>query len=81
MSNRENARERLRAVLLSDKAAVPEDFSEMIRSRIEEVLSDYMDVVPGTLTVNIEADGGEYILEAELRADRIKNVGHFAQRR
>ena len=40
MSNRENARERLRAVLLSDKAAVPEDFSEMIRSRLEEVLSD-----------------------------------------
>lgn len=81
MSNRENARERLRAVLLSDKASVPEDFSEMLKSRLEEVLSDYMEIVPGTVSASIEPDGAEYAVEVELRAGRIKNVGHFAQRK
>ncbi len=81
MSNRENARERLRSVLISDKAVVPADFCELLKSRLEEVLSDYFDIVPQSLEVDLTAERGSYLFEMHLEADRIRSVGHFVGRK
>ncbi len=50
------AKNRLKFVIVHDRAAIPPAKMEMIRKEIFEVLSRHIDIEPGALEVSLERD-------------------------
>lgn len=71
--SKEIAKERLRLVLVQDRAnALPDDMMEALREEIIQVISKYMDIDESQLNVGLSKSDKEVALVANIPVVRIK---------
>ena len=71
------AKERLKLVLIHDRANVSPQFLEMVKSEIIKVITNYMDVDENALDIQLtrtKSDDGESVVPALVANIPIKNV-------
>jgi len=66
------AKERLRLVLVHDRASVSPEFLERIKEEIIHVISKYMEIDESNTVVNMHRSEGTAILEANLAVRAIR---------
>lgn len=66
------AKDRLRAVILLDRADIPGPLLEQMRKEIFVVLSRYVDIDESALDVNLEKEGDAVALVANIPIRRVK---------
>jgi len=76
-SSKEYAKERLKLVLVHDRANVSPQFLEMVKSEIIKVITNYMDVDESALDIQItktKSDDGDSTVPALVANIPIKNM-------
>lgn len=76
-SSKDVAKERLKLVLIHDRANVSPQFLEMLKSEIIKVITNYMDVDESALDIQLtrtKSDDGESIVPALYANIPIKNI-------
>ena len=76
-SSKDLAKERLKLVLIHDRANVSPQFLEMVKSEIIKVITNYMDVDEGALDIQItktKSEDGDGVVPALVANIPIKNV-------
>ena len=71
------AKERLKLVLIHDRANVSPQFLEMLKSEIIKVITNYMDIDESTLDIQLtktKSDDGEHIVPALYASIPIRNI-------
>lgn len=72
---RRNNRQRAEQILLSDKLQDTENFTEVVKSDIYELLSNYFDVAERSLSITVNVDNyGVYTIDINCKADKLKKV-------
>jgi cell division topological specificity factor len=71
-SARAVAKDRLRLVLMHDRADIPAPMLEQMRREILIVLSKYVDIDEGTLDVNLERENETVALVANIPIRRVR---------
>jgi len=66
------AKERLRLVLVHDRASVSPEFMEQIKEEIIKVISKYMEIDAANTVVNLHKTEGTAVLEANLAIKAIR---------
>ena len=80
-NSKDVARERLKLVLVHDRANVSPQFLEMLKSEIMQVISNYMEIQNDELDIQVtrtKSDDGESLvpaLIANIPIKKMKNVG------
>ncbi|SHM62315.1 cell division topological specificity factor MinE [Caldanaerovirga acetigignens] len=79
VSSKDIAKERLRLILVHDRANVSPQFLEMIKSRIINIISDYVDIEEEGLEIKLtrmkkDEDATVPALVANIPIKRIKHV-------
>jgi len=76
-SSKDLAKERLKLVLIHDRANVSPQFLEMVKSEIIKVITNYMDVDESALDIQItktKSEDGDGVVPALVANIPIKNV-------
>lgn len=73
-SSKEIARERLRLVLVHDRAAISPEIVNALKTDLIEVLQKYMDIDVDSLVVDIEDDESTVALVANIPIRGLKRV-------
>lgn len=76
-SSKDCAKERLKLVLIHDRANVSPQFLEMVKGEIIKVISNYMDIDEDTLDIQMtrtKSDEGDRVVPALVANIPIKNV-------
>ena len=76
-ASKDVAKERLKLVLIHDRANVSPQFLEMLKSEIIKVISNYMDVDESALDIQLtrtKSDDGESIVPALYANIPIRNI-------
>ncbi len=76
-TSKDVAKERLKLVLIHDRANVSPQFLEMVKSEIIKVITNYMDVDESALDIQMtrtKSDDGESVVPALIANIPIKNV-------
>ena len=66
------AKERLRLVLVHDRASVSPEFMEQIKEEIIKVISKYMEIDTANTVINLHKTEGTAVLEANLAIKAIR---------
>ena len=66
------AKERLRLVLVHDRASVSPQFLEMLKNELIRVISQYMEIDDSTMDVNLTSEDGSVALIANIPVRRMK---------
>lgn len=66
------AKERLRLVLVHDRASVSPEFLEKIKEEMIRVISQYMEIDEGNTVINMHRTEGSAILEANLAIKAVR---------
>jgi len=80
-NSKEVARDRLKLVLVHDRANVSPQFLEMLKGEIIKVISNYMEIQTDELDIQLtrtKSDDGEHVvpaLVANIPIKNMKNVG------
>ncbi len=69
------AKERLRLVLVHDRASVSPEFMEQIKEEIIKVISKYMEIDTANTVINLHKTEGTAVLEANLAIKAIRRPG------
>ncbi|HHU30971.1 MAG: cell division topological specificity factor MinE [Bacillota bacterium] len=75
-SSKDVAKERLRLVLVHDRASVSPEFLEKIKEEIIRVISKYMEIDESNTVVNMHRSDDSAILEANLAIKAIRRNIH-----
>lgn len=78
-SSKDIAKERLKLVLIHDRANVSPQFLEMIKSEIIKVISNYMDIDEDALDIQLtkmKSEDGKRFVPALIANIPIRNVKH-----
>ncbi|NLM52022.1 MAG: cell division topological specificity factor MinE [Firmicutes bacterium] len=75
-SSKEVAKERLRLVLVHDRASVAPEFLDKIKEEMIAVISKYMEIDESNTVVNMHHTDGTAVLEANLAVKSIKRPAH-----
>ncbi len=68
--------EKLKKILINDKHLHPSFFADLIRSEMFKSLSNYMELSPDDVLVNISIDEkGEYVLRLKAKCQRLRIMG------
>lgn len=76
-SSKDVAKERLKLVLIHDRANVSPQFLEMLKSEIIKVITNYMDIDEGALEIQLtrtKSDDGQSVVPALYANIPIKNI-------
>ncbi|MGI6576046.1 MAG: cell division topological specificity factor MinE [bacterium] len=73
-SSKEIAKERLRLVLVHDRATVSPRFLEMIKEEVMEVISNYMEIDEAGMEVSLNTMGESVALVANIPVKRMKRL-------
>ncbi len=71
-SSKDVARERLRLVLVHDRANVSPQFLEMLKNELIRVISEYMEIDDRTMDVNLTTSENSVALVASIPVRRMK---------
>lgn len=74
-SSKEIAKERLRLVLVHDRASVSPQFLETLKDALVRVISDYMEIDEANMDVNLTSSEHSVALVANIPIRRMKRVG------
>lgn len=66
------AKERLRLVLVHDRASVSPEFLDKIKEEVIRVISQYMEIDEGNTVINMHKTDGTAVLEANLAVKAIR---------
>ncbi len=72
--SKEVAKERLRLVLVHDRASISPEFLDKVKEEIIEVISRYMEIDQEATEVNFHQGEGTAVLEANLAVKEIKRT-------
>ncbi|WIW71407.1 MULTISPECIES: cell division topological specificity factor MinE [Anaerosinus] len=72
-SSKDIARERLRLVLVHDRASVTPQFMEVLKDDMIKVISNYMDINEKEMEVNFTKDESSVALVANIPVNRMKH--------
>jgi cell division topological specificity factor len=73
--SKEIAKERLRMVLVTDRATVDPRFMEVLRDRILGVITDFMEIDESGMEVRIDHRDNQVALHANIPIRRMKRNG------
>lgn len=66
---------RMEQILLTDKLQETNSFTDVIKSDIYNIISDYFDIIDKTLDINIKLNNYDlYEISINLKADKIKRA-------
>ncbi|NLM45309.1 MAG: cell division topological specificity factor MinE [Firmicutes bacterium] len=68
------AKERLRLVLVHDRASVSPEFLDIIKEEIIRVISKYMEIDEGNTVIQMHRSEGTAVLEANLAVKAIRRT-------
>ncbi|MCL5676754.1 MAG: cell division topological specificity factor MinE [Firmicutes bacterium] len=71
-SSKDIAKERLRLVLVHDRANVSPQFLEMLKNELIRVISEYMEIDDGAMDVNLTTAENSVALVASIPVRRMK---------
>lgn len=74
-SSKEIAKDRLKVVLIHDRANISPEIMQCIKNEIIEVISHYMDINKQDMEISLEHDDNSVALMANIPVNRIKNLG------
>ncbi|MEB3186946.1 MAG: cell division topological specificity factor MinE [bacterium] len=77
-SARETAKDRLRLVLMHDRADIPGPMMEQIRAELLQVLSKYVEIDQSALEVKLEKSEGTVALGAMIPIRRVRPADQAA---
>lgn len=69
--------DRLRDVLLYDKINTPARLNDVVKSDILDVLSNYIDIIPSTFSVDLNVSEEGYAISITGKGRRLKSVGNI----
>lgn len=68
--------ERIKKVLLQDKAGAQEDVVAVLKSDVYDLLDNYFEVEPQSISASVEVDeSGYYEVKVTARAYRVRGIG------
>lgn len=73
-ASKEIAKERLRLVLVHDRATVSPRFLELIREDIVDVIVNYMEIDEGGMEISLDSLEDAAVLVASIPVKRVKRV-------
>lgn len=72
-TSKEIAKDRLKVVLIHDRANISPDVMQALKNDIIEVISHYMDINKNEMEISLENDDNSVALLANIPVNRIKN--------
>ena len=72
-TSKEIAKDRLKVVLIHDRANISPEVMQALKNDIIEVISHYMDINKNELEISLENDDNSVALLANIPVNRIKN--------
>ena len=72
-SSKEIAKDRLKVVLIHDRANISPEVMQALKNDIIEVISHYMDINKSEIEISLENDANSVALLANIPINRIKN--------
>ena len=72
-SSKEIAKDRLKVVLIHDRANISPEVMQALKNDIIEVISHYMDINKNEMEISLENDDNSVALLANIPVNRIKN--------
>lgn len=72
-SSKEIAKDRLKVVLIHDRANISPEVMQALKNDIIEVISHYMDINKSEMEISLENDANSVALLANIPINRIKN--------
>ena len=72
-TSKEIAKDRLKVVLIHDRANISPEVMQALKNDIIEVISHYMDINKNEMEISLENDDNSVALLANIPANRIKN--------
>lgn len=70
-----NNKLRAEQILLGDKMQDTRSFTEVIKSDVYDMLSNYFDVAERSLSINVSVDNyGVYTIDINCKADKLKRI-------
>lgn len=72
-SSKEIAKDRLKVVLIHDRANISPEIMQALKNDIIEVISHYMDINKGEMEISLENDTNSVALLANIPINRIKS--------
>lgn len=74
-SSKEIAKDRLKVVLIHDRANISPEIMQSLKNEIIDVISHYMDINKSEMEISLEHDDNSVALMANIPVNRIKNRG------
>ena len=72
-TSKEIAKDRLKVVLIHDRANISPEVMQALKNDIIEVISHYMDINKNEMEISLEKDDNSVALLANIPVNRIKN--------
>ena len=72
-TSKEIAKDRLKVVLIHDRANISPEVMQALKNDIIEVISHYMDINKNEMEISLENDDNYFALLANIPVNRIKN--------
>lgn len=72
-TSKEIAKDRLKVVLIHDRANISPEVMQALKNDIIEVISHYMDINKNEMEISLENDANSVALLANIPVNRIKN--------
>lgn len=72
-TSKEIAKDRLKVVLIHDRANISPEIMQALKNDIIEVISHYMDINKNEMEISLENDDNSVALLANIPVNRIKN--------
>ena len=72
-TSKEIAKDRLKVVLIHDRANISPEVMQALKNDIVEVISHYMDINKNEMEISLENDDNSVALLANIPVNRIKN--------
>lgn len=70
-----NSKLRAEQILLGDKMQDTRSFTEVVKSDVYDMLSNYFDVAERSLSINVTVDNyGVYTIDINCKADKLKRI-------
>ncbi len=70
-----NNKLRAEQILLGDKMQDTRSFTEVVKSDVYDMLSNYFDVAERSLSINVTVDNyGVYTIDINCKADKLKRI-------
>ncbi|MDD7458127.1 MAG: hypothetical protein PUK83_06860 [Clostridia bacterium] len=70
-----NNKLRAEQILLGDKMQDTRSFTEVVKSDVYDMLSNYFDVAERSLSINVSVDNyGVYTIDINCKADKLKRI-------